>query len=606
MMAPNNHRLDRTQDVASQRDLETALAALARVARDDARTLERVTALSERLRNETFHLAVLGQFKRGKSTLINALLGAPLLPVAVVPLTAVPIFVSWGAQPRVVVSFLGDRAAEELAAPEPARIRDFLLSFATEKANPKNRIGVKRVDLTYPAELLSNGIVLIDTPGVGSTYRHNTNTAFEILSECDAALFVVSVDPPITEVELGFLRDIKAKTAKLMFALNKIDYLAPDQRAEVANFLRRTLRENDLWDGRSSIFGLSAQKGLEAKERGDRAGVVLSGLSSIEEYLGGVLSSQKANLLRAAIQAKGDRILSEYIAATNLRIRTLELPLNDLLARSAAFRDALVSIEAQRLATRDILDGDRRRLRQELEERIEQLRATARPKFETIASLLADPESNQEQASGAIVDIFEMARRDFQEVFKVRFDQALQLHQRRISELIDKVRHTAGTIFNARFPAWSEFDGFEFGADPYWVTEKIPTGMIPVSSGIVDHLLPATLRTHRRYLRTLHNLEEVALRNAENLRWAVLRGIDESFRRADQYCEAQIGEVIATTTDIIGETMERRQSASTVADRELKELATKAALLGTLKECFQPSGCTREAVGMSRDDQDLR
>jgi GTP-binding protein EngB required for normal cell division len=606
MTAPNDHRLGRAQDVVSQQDLISALAALARLVRDHARILERVTELSERLRSETFHLAVLGQFKRGKSTLINALLGAPLLPVAVVPLTAVPIYVSWGAQPRVVVRFLGDRAAEELAAPEPARIRDFLLSFATEEANPKNRMAVKRVDLTYPAELLSNGIVLIDTPGVGSTYRHNTDTAFEILSECDAALFVVSVDPPITEVELGFLREIKAKTAKLVFALNKIDYLAPDQRAVVANFLRRTLGENDLWDGRSSVFGLSAQQGLEAKERGDHAGVVLSGLSSIEEYLGGVLSAQKGNLLRAAIQAKGELILSEYIAAINLRIRTLELPLDDLLARSTAFQDALVSIEAQRLATRDILDGDRRRLRQELEERIEQLRVTARPKFEAIASLLAEPESDQDQTGVAIVDIFETARSDFQELFKARFDQALRLHQRSIRELIDKVRHTAGTIFNAGFPAWSELEGFEFGTDPYWVTEKIPMGMIPVSSGVVDHLLPAALRTHRRYLRSLHNLEEVALRNTENLRWAVLRGIDESFRRADQYCETQIDEVIATTKNIIREAVERRQSASTAADRELKELATKAALLGTLKGCFQPPGCAQEAVDVGRDDRDAR
>jgi GTP-binding protein EngB required for normal cell division len=590
MTAPNSHPVNRQFEAASRQDLDSALPALARLVGDDPKALERVTTLLERLRRETFHLAVLGQFKRGKSTLINALLGAPLLPVAVIPLTAVPIFVSWAPRPHVRVSFR-DRPAEDLADSDPTAIRDFLFSFVTEEANPKNHHGVRRVDLTYPAPLLSHGIVLIDTPGVGSTYRHNTETAFEVLSECDAALFVVSVDPPITEVELGFLKDIKSKTAKLLFVLNKVDYLEPNQRVQVAEFLRRTLSENGLWDNTSSLFSLSAQKGLEAKESGDRGGVVLSGLSSIEEYLAGVLSAAKGTLLRAAIETKASRILSERLAAINLRIRALELPLEDLLARSTAFEKTLASIEGQRQITHDILDGDRRRLRQELEQRIERLRTMARPQLEVVAQELADAEQERNRATAAILGIFETAQRDFLDLFVARFEDALQQHQRRISELIDKVRQSAGTIFQATFPAWSEFEGFEFGVDPYWVTEKMQTSLMPVSSGFFDRLLPAGLRKRRRALRILANLAELTLRNAENLRWAVLRGIDESFRRAEGYFDVQIGEAIAITKDIIGEAVARKQSASSVADRELQELRTKAALLCALEGCFR-SGST--------------
>jgi GTPase Era involved in 16S rRNA processing len=108
-------------------------------------------------------------------------------------------------------------------------ICNFLFRFVSEEANPKNQLGIDRVELFYPSPLLSPGIVLIDTPGVGSTLRHNTDTALRVLSECDAAMFVISVDPPITELEIEYLQQIKPKAAKLLYVLNKIDYVHPTE-----------------------------------------------------------------------------------------------------------------------------------------------------------------------------------------------------------------------------------------------------------------------------------------------------------------------------------------------------------------------------------------
>jgi hypothetical protein len=131
---------------------------------------------------------LLGQFKRGKSTFINALLGAPLLPMAVVPLTAVPIFISWRSSPSVCVRFADGRPAQELSADNPDAIREFLFRFVAEEANPKNTLRVDRVEVFYPAPVLADNTVLIDTPGVGSTFRHNTEAALQVLAECDAAV----------------------------------------------------------------------------------------------------------------------------------------------------------------------------------------------------------------------------------------------------------------------------------------------------------------------------------------------------------------------------------------------------------------------------------
>lgn len=214
----------------------------------------RMHALRERLVGERLHLAVLGQFKRGKSTFLNALLGAPLLPTGVVPLTAVATFIAWGREPMVRVLFRDQRAPEEFVEPDSDGVRNRLFRFVAEEANPNNRLGVARVELLYPAPILSDGTVLIDTPGVGSTLKHNTDAARQVLAECDAALFVLSADPPITETEVDYLRGVKARVSRIFFILNKVDHLGAEEQTSVIDFLRKVLSEESLIDSSASIF----------------------------------------------------------------------------------------------------------------------------------------------------------------------------------------------------------------------------------------------------------------------------------------------------------------------------------------------------------------
>ena len=97
----------------------------------------------------------------------------------------------------------GNAPSREFAVHAADEIRDVLFRFVAEDANPENRLGVERVELFYPADILADGTVIIDTPGVGSTLRHNTEAAWRVMPECDAAFFVVSADPPITESSLN-------------------------------------------------------------------------------------------------------------------------------------------------------------------------------------------------------------------------------------------------------------------------------------------------------------------------------------------------------------------------------------------------------------------
>jgi len=142
-----------------------------------ARSLSEIRA---KLQEEAFNLVILGQFKRGKSTFINVLLGENILPTAIVPLTSVVTILRYCPELKIDVRYLDDHR-------ESVNLAD-LTAYITERGNPQNKKGVKEVIVFYPSEYLKGGVRIIDTPGVGSVYRHNTDVAYNYLPYVDAGI----------------------------------------------------------------------------------------------------------------------------------------------------------------------------------------------------------------------------------------------------------------------------------------------------------------------------------------------------------------------------------------------------------------------------------
>ncbi len=271
--------------------LRSALAALPDVPQN---SLEKLTRLSARQNAGMLHLAVLGQFKRGKSTLVNALVGAEVLPTSAVPLTAIPTLIRYGERFSLSVEFRDDRGIANVSAGTVDDVRTAIAGYATEKENPNNRPGVSRVDLAMPVAFLERGIVLIDTPGVGSTYTHNTETTLRFLEQCDAALFVLSSDPPITASEIEFLRRVKNHVEHLIFVLNKVDYLSEKERAEVIAFVRSVIYTESQDVEELPFFPVSAREGLEARLHGNADGWSAGGLTAVSRRGGSTNESTSA------------------------------------------------------------------------------------------------------------------------------------------------------------------------------------------------------------------------------------------------------------------------------------------------------------------------
>jgi ribosome biogenesis GTPase A len=142
--------------------------------------------LRGRLRERRLRVLVAGEAKRGKSTMINALLGRAVLPVGVTPLTALATTVRYGREERVHAVFRDGRSE---GFPLPA-----LHDLVTERGNPGNCRGLASVTVTVDAPILARGAELVDTPGTGSVYAHNTTEAETALESMDAAVFVLAAE----------------------------------------------------------------------------------------------------------------------------------------------------------------------------------------------------------------------------------------------------------------------------------------------------------------------------------------------------------------------------------------------------------------------------
>jgi GTPase Era involved in 16S rRNA processing len=549
----------------------------------------RIGTLKVRFSEGRLQLAALGQFKRGKSTFLNALMGVPLLPTAVVPITAIPTYLAWGSRPSVRVSYLGDIAPKEFHPADADAIRDLAFRFVAEEANPKNRLNVSRVDIFYPAPILEGGTVLIDTPGVASTYRHNTDMALEILPECDAALFVVSVDPPITEGEIAYIHQIRPHVARMFFILNKIDYLQESEREIAAKFLRGVLEEHRLLDGEHAIFQASARFGLAAKQARSRSALVESGIAELEDHLLRYLEREKSETLRVAIAGKGAAIMAEASAELALRLRALEMPIATLDVKAQAFDADLKSTESQRIVARDILAGERRRLVDELEARCEQLRRDMRERLVRVldAAMKRGPTSLdsalQGAVSAAVADSFDRALREAREFFVRLAGQRIDGHRRRIEELIDSVRRTASALFELPLSPASEGDPIRVGQEPYWIFEKQRATLMPDLGPAVDRILPSAVRRNRQKVRIERQIDQLVAQNVENLRWSILRGLDETFRHAATRLEARLDEGIDAIRSAIESARSIKRARSDAIEPEIARLRADIASLSGMQ-----------------------
>jgi GTP-binding protein EngB required for normal cell division len=561
--------------------LGAAQGLLAESGADFEPELKRIQELENRLASARFHLAILGQFKRGKSTLLNALIGEGLLPSAVVPVTSVPTFLSWGPKRLIRVIFL-DGHTQESCFETPEDASAFLAQYVTESNNPKNHLGVARVEVKHPSPLLQKGVVLIDTPGIGSTFQYNTEATLNFLPQCDAALFLVSADPPVTQVEIEFLKAVRANVVKTLFLINKVDYLSEEERRQAVDFFKAVLREQIELGSNEPVFSISARLGLESKLKENDSQWVESGMSEVEGYLLKFLSEEKMQTLGLAIARKAGNVLGDGLLHLRLKQRSLTLPIEDLEQRLAVFNQKLQEIERQREQIRDLLKGDQRRTVEMLEQECgSAMRAASAELLSVLEQTVVDTENVKSiektlksRLNEIVPPMFAQYLTGVSKLINQRVQEVLGAHQGKVNALAETIRRTASELFEIPYLPGKGNEKLQTQHKPYWVTENWYTTMSPIPRGLFERLLPRKIAIRRIKQWLQQDIESIVLHNISNLLNATRQNIDDTFRRFSLDLDQQLEEVAKATLGAIQEAHTQRRQKGGSTGAELSRLAS--------------------------------
>ncbi len=181
-------------------------------------------------------VVVLGQFKAGKSSFLNQLIGYNVLPVGVLPVTAVVTRLNYGEEKKILVTFL-DGSETEISLLD-------LPEYVTEKGNPENSKNVHIVDIFLPELISLKNLRLIDTPGLGSVFEHNTRVTKEWYNKIIIALVVISATQPLSENDLEVIRSASEQSPEVSVILTKVDLISSDEQQEILNFIKNKTKKN--------------------------------------------------------------------------------------------------------------------------------------------------------------------------------------------------------------------------------------------------------------------------------------------------------------------------------------------------------------------------
>ena len=326
----------------------TQLTALADLAKTfELTTLdEAIDRMLARLNAGSFSVAVVGEFKRGKTTFINALLGYPVLPADAVPCSATVSRLIYGRTPHAEIHF----RSGEVRAVDLAEL-DRYITQVTDEATVVAAT-VRQAVVAYPTLFCQNNVVLIDTPGLSDAEAF-TRLTLDVIPSSDAAVFVVSALTPFSNTEGEFLLRMLETfdLDRLLFVVNRIDQINDNDAADRAIArVRHRISEIAVRAGltkepstdiptvadRLRIFGLSAYRALQAKLTRNTEELTASRLPDFEQILEQFLVRDRGVVsLKPALEllTEGGRVVLAALATWQNDDRTCAMALDPQMRR---------------------------------------------------------------------------------------------------------------------------------------------------------------------------------------------------------------------------------------------------------------------------------
>ncbi|MFH9590131.1 dynamin family protein [Streptomyces luteogriseus] len=325
---------------------------------------EELDALGERIRGDTYRILMLGQGKRGKSTLLNALLGAKVLPAMPRATTAVPISVVWDSDRYVVLHLDGSEPPVTLPIEETgiSRNGEVWQALTIDLKNRHQPGVVRHAELHWPAELCRNGVVLVDSPGFNQEPWLQQAT-LNALRDADVVVFVIASDLDLEAVEIGYAKDYLKPYGHDDFfvACTRIDHIADDERDGHIEYLTEYAQAS-LRVAAERVFFLDSRSALELRSTSPGSTSALSdelaatGLPALETALEGHLVAERMVVKVLAPARRLALAISALRTEVEARQRLRKEQHDKARARCATVRAQLDLLEERRDQIRDRID----------------------------------------------------------------------------------------------------------------------------------------------------------------------------------------------------------------------------------------------------------
>jgi len=460
--------------------IDKALAVCAKLPRDYSPLSGIIEDCKNRLGQGALHLAVMGMFKRGKSSFVNTLLGMDILPTSVVPVTSIPTTIKFGKELSCAVRFFSKKP--DLVVHDSVKeINALLQAHVAEENNPVNRLCVDEAIVECPNSLLENGTILIDTPGFGSSYTHNTKTTVDLLQKCDAVLFLLSSDPPFTQTEVEFLKEVKKSIPRIFFILNKIDLLTVDELNKIDIFIKGVLVNNLGFPSETRVFHVSAKMGqslIDLPENNPARR--LSGMTAIKTEILDFMVKEKYFTLSRTLIEKLNSALAGILSHLDADYRECVGPA--ILAKKE--HEWIVhhsgSIQKKIEKERQLIDVEIRAFHEFVDKTIDPKKSEIQQKTRgSLHSILATAPLKKSSLAKTVRAVFEQHCNEmFSHLFlqvagavNKPFKKAIGLHASEFQRLVEEIRKSVPSISLLPDEPVTTGEELEISSDPRWRLE---------------------------------------------------------------------------------------------------------------------------------------
>ena len=217
--------------------------------------------LSEKLRSHVFSVGIMGEFKRGKSTVINALLGQEIVPADIVPCSATLNYIRWDTEKRAEIHFK-DGTVSTVAVEQ---LSDYVTKLTEE--SERNAENVEDAVVYYPTPFCQNGVQIVDTPGLNDDERM-TAISENVIPTLDAIIMVIVPQSPFSASEAEFVRSkvMTSDLGRIIFVVNKIDLVDEDERQRILDHIKDKIATSVL-DKTARVYGEDSPEYRSAKEK---------------------------------------------------------------------------------------------------------------------------------------------------------------------------------------------------------------------------------------------------------------------------------------------------------------------------------------------------